>query len=122
VTILLCLTLALWWPVSFAVEFFPALTSLGQRGLGGLLELLAHGAVAALAIAAVRALSNGLPSGLVLARAALVASPVATVQSLYWSVLPHQTMPDDKLPIAAAGVLVAAAWLVYLGRRAGVEP
>ena len=89
---------------------------MGQRGAAGVIELLFHGAVAALAVAAVRALSNAMPSGPLLARAALAASAVATIQSHYWSVLPHQTMPGDKLPLAILGVVVAGGWLVYLRR------
>lgn len=116
---LLSATLLVWRPLDFAIEFSSALPSLGQRGLAGVSELLVHGAVAALAVAAIRALWNGMPSGVMLARAALVASALATVQSHYWSVLPHQTMPGDRLPLAAIGVLVAGLWLVYLRKVAG---
>lgn len=82
----------------------------------GLIELIFHGAVAALAVAAVRALSSAMPAGLFLTRGALVASAAASVQSLYWSVLPHQTMPGDKLPLAILSVVVASVWLFYLRR------
>jgi hypothetical protein len=61
-----------------------------------------------------------MPSALWLARAALAGSAVATVQSFYWSVLPHQTMPSDKLPLATLGVAVAGSWLVYLRRHRDV--
>ena len=114
---LLCATLLVWRPLDFAIELPSTLSSLGLRGVPGAIELLFHGAVAALAVAAVRALSNEMPSGLLLARAALAASAVATVQSFYWSVLPHQTMPGDKLPLATLGVVVAGTWLVYLRRH-----
>ena len=80
---LLCATLLVWRPLDFAIEFPSTLSSLGLRGAPGVLELLFHGAVAALAVAAVRALSNGMPSGLLLARAALAALAVTTVQSFY---------------------------------------
>ena len=113
---LLCATLLLWRPLDFLVELLATLPSLGMRGVAGAIELLFHGSVAALAAAAVRALSNAMPAGLLLARAALVASAVATVQSHYWSVLPHQTMPGDKLPLAILSVVVAAGWLIYLRR------
>jgi len=114
--LLLCATLLVWRPLDFAIEFPSTLSSLGQRGAAGVLELLFHGAVAALAVAAVRALSNTMPSGLLLARAALLASAAATVQSFYWSVLPHQTRPGDKLPLATLSVVVAGVWLLYLRR------
>ena len=118
--LLLCATLLFWRPLDFAIEFLSTLPSLGQRGVAGVVEVLVHGAVAALAMAAVRALSNALPSGLLLARAALIASAAVTIQSFYWSVLPHQTMPGDKLPLSILGVLVAGGWLVYLRRHGGI--
>jgi hypothetical protein len=114
--LLLCATLLVWRPLDFAFEFPMVLPSLRLRGAAGVLELVAHGAVAALAVAAVRALASGLPSALLLARAALVASVAATVQSHYWSVLPHQTMPGDRLPLAVGSVIVASLWLAYLRR------
>ena len=114
---LLSATLLLWRPLDFAVELPSTLSSLGMRGAPAVIELLFHGAVAALAVAAVRALSNAMPSGLWLARAALAGSAAATVQSFDWSVLPHQTMPGDKLPLATLGVVVAGGWLVYLRRH-----
>ena len=114
--LLLCATLLVWRPLDFAIEFPSTLPSLGLRGVPGAIELLFHGVVATLAVAAVRALSSALPSGFLLARAALVASAAASVQSLYWSVLPHQTVPSDKPPLAVLSVVVAAVWLFYLRR------
>jgi hypothetical protein len=113
---LLCATLLVWRPLGFAIELPSTLPSLGMRGAAGAFELLVHGLVAALAVGAVKALSSATPAALLLSRAALVASAVASVQSHYWSVLPHQTMPGDKLPLAIVSVVVAAAWLVYLRR------
>jgi hypothetical protein len=114
--LLLCATLLLWRPLDFAIELPTTLPSLGLRGAFGIIELLFHGAVAAVAVAAVRALSGKMPAGLSLARVALAMSAVASVQSQYSSVLPHQTMPGDKLPLAILSVLVAAIWLLYLSR------
>jgi hypothetical protein len=111
---LLCATLLLWRPLDFAIEFPSTLPSIGQRGLAGALELLLHGAVAALAVAAIRSLLNDLPSARGLSAAALIASALTTIQSHYWSVLPHQTMPGDRLPLVATGVVVAVLWLIYL--------
>jgi hypothetical protein len=108
--------LLLWRPVNFAFEFPSALPSIGQRGLAGAVELFLHGVVAALAVAAVWALSAGMPSARGLSAVALVASALATVQSHYWSVLPHQTMPGDRLLLVALPGVVAVAWLVYLSR------
>lgn len=112
----LCAVLILWRPFNFAIELPSALPSLGMRGIAGALELLFHGAVAALAIAAVRALMGELPIGPPLAAAALVASAAASVQSLYWSALPNQTVPGSELPLAAFAIVHASAWLIYLRR------
>jgi len=117
--LLLCATLLVWRPLDFVIEVSSTLPSIGQRGILGIGELLFHAAAAALSVAAVRALANALPSALLLARAALVASAAATVQSFYWSVLPHQTMPGDRLPLAALGVVVAGAWLIWLTNAGG---
>jgi hypothetical protein len=106
----------LWRPLDFAIELPSTLPSIGQRGFGGAFELLLHGAVAALAVAAIRSLLNGMPSPRGLSAAALIASALTTIQSQYWSALPHQTMPGDRLPLVAAGVTVAVLWLLYLAR------
>ncbi|HET7221008.1 MAG TPA: hypothetical protein VFJ02_23300 [Vicinamibacterales bacterium] len=119
--LILCAVLALWRPLGFAVELPLVLPSLGMRGIAGAIELLFHGAVAVLAIAAVRALAGELPLGPPLAAAALVASAAATVQSLYWSALPNQTVPGSELTIATLAVLHALVWLIYLKRSRRVH-
>ena len=117
----LCVALLLWRPLDFAVELTTALPSLGMRGALGAIELGLHAVVAALAVAAVQALSVASPAAVKLAAIALLASAAATVQSLYWSVLPHQTIPGDALPTAVLAVLHAALWLVYLIRSRRVR-
>jgi hypothetical protein len=107
-----------WWPLGFANEVGVTLPSIGMRGAPGAIELIAHAAVAALSVAACRALWTAAPAGRTLAAVALVASALASVQSLYWSVLPHQTKPGDELPLAFLAVAHAGAWLVYLSRSA----
>lgn len=114
--LVLCLALLLWRPLDFVFELLGTLPSLGMRGVVGGIELVLHGAVAMLSVAAVRALSIAMPMGPALAAAALVASAAASVQSLYWSVLPHQTSPGTELPLAALAVTHAAVWLIYLKR------
>jgi hypothetical protein len=112
----LCLVLSAWWPIGFAVELAQTLPTLGMRGIAGAIELVFHGGVAVLAVIAIRALWASMPSGPSFAMAAVTASAIASVQSLYWSVLPHQTKPGDELPLALLTVLHAAAWLAYLTR------
>jgi hypothetical protein len=111
---LLCVVLLLLGPANFALELAGALPSLGMRGTPGAIELLWHGAVAATAMAAVRALWSTSPSAPRLALIAIVGTTVATVQSLYWSVLPRQTMPGDEPWVAAIAVAHGAFWLTYL--------
>ena len=114
--LLLCATLLLWRPLDFAFELPSTLSSLGHRGIFAVVEILFHGTVAAVAVAAARALWDGMPAAPLLARAALALSAIATWQSLYWSVLPHQTVPSDRFPLAAFAACVATAWLIYLQR------
>jgi hypothetical protein len=113
---LLCAALLLWRPLGYLVELPQSLPSLGMRGTAGAIELVFHGIVAALAVAASQALWNERPSGPMLAAVALIASAAATVQSLYWTALPHQTVPGSERVIAALAIAHAAIWLVYLRR------
>ena len=85
------------------------------------LELGAHGIVAALSFAAGWALWQSSPAGPRLAAAALVACAVAGVQSLYLSVLPSNVFPGDRLPLASVIVLHSCAWIVYLRRSKRVR-
>ena len=114
--LLLCATLLLWRPLDFAFELPSTLSSLGHRGWIAAVEILFHGAVAALAVSAARALWDRMPPALLLARLALVLSVLATWQSHYWSMLPHQTIPSDRLPLAVVATIVASAWLAFLSR------
>ena len=114
--LLLCATLLLWRPLDFAFELPSTLASLRHRGIVAVVELLFHGAVAAVAVAAARALWDRMPAAPLLARVALALSAIATWQSHYWSVLPHQTVPSDRLPLSAFAACIATAWLIYLQR------
>jgi hypothetical protein len=106
--------LLVWRPLDFAQELPMTIGSLGMRGIVGLAELVFHGAAAAVAVAAVRAIWSAMPAWMVLARFALVLSALATVQSLNWSMLPHQTTPGAKFPLTILAIVHAAVWLVYL--------
>jgi Protein of unknown function (DUF2569) len=119
--VLLCAVLLVWQPVSFAVEASSALPSLGVRGAAGLIELTVHGLVAALSFAAGWALWQASPAGPPIATVAVAAGGLAGVQSLYWSVLPSNVFPSDRLPLAAFSVVHTCAWLVYLRRSKRVR-
>lgn len=112
--LLLCVFLFVWEPRKLTGELGASLGTLSMRGPAAVVELLAHAAVAALAVAAAWALWIGNPRAPALAVLALAASAATAVQSLYWSWLPGQTMPGDHLPLAVLAVAHAAVWIAYL--------
>ena len=114
---LLAVFLFLWEPLRVSSELLMSYSSLSMRGPAAVVELIAHGIVAAIAVAAARSLWDGAPHAATLARAAVVLSAATTIQSLYWTRLPRQTTPGDEPIFAAAATLHSAAWLIYLGRR-----
>jgi hypothetical protein len=114
--LLLCLILFVWQPLTVSGEIAATLPSLGMRGAPAIVELLVHGLLAALSVAAGWALWNANPAGPVLARSTMIGAAAIGVQALYWSVLPRSTFPSDRLPIAIATLVHSAVWLVYLRR------
>jgi hypothetical protein len=119
--LLLCIILLVWQPLSFAVEAASALPTVGIRGVLAIFEIAAHGIVAALSFAAGWALWQASPAGPRLALVALVACALAGVQSLYWTVLPSNVFPGDRLPLASLIVLHSCGWIVYLRRSKRVR-
>jgi len=119
--LLLCAYLGMWRPLTLASEVSATLGSFGMRGPVGAAELLAHAAVTALAVAAGWGLWVGNPRAPVFAEVALVACAAASVQSLYWTRLPHNTMPGDRLPLALAAIAHAAGWITYLRKSRRVR-
>ena len=114
--LLLCVVLLVWQPLSFAVEAASTLPTLGMRGSAAVLELAFYAFVAAVSAAAGWALWQSSPAGRSLAAVAISLVTVAGVQGLYWSVLPSNVFPADRLPIAALIVAHGMAWLIYLRR------
>lgn len=112
----LAIFLFVWEPLRVAGELLSSIASLGMRGPLAIVELIAHGAVAVLAIAASRALWDGAPHASRLAIAALIASAAVSAQTLYSSRLPQQTAPGQPLPFAILAVLFSTGWIVYLRR------
>jgi hypothetical protein len=119
--LLLCGYLMVWQPLKLAVEVTSTLDSLGMRGPAGMAELTAHAAVAAFAVAAGWGLWIGNPNAPVLAGFALAACATVSVQSVYWTWLPDNTMPGDRLPLAALAIAHAAGWMIYLRRSRRVR-
>jgi hypothetical protein len=119
--LLLCVYLAVWRPLNVAAEVTGTLSTLAMRGPAALLELSIHAAVGALALAAGWAMSIANPNAPMLARIALAACAATSVQSLYWTSLPDNIMPGDRLPLAVAAIAHAAGWITYLGRSRRVR-
>jgi len=119
--LLLCAYLAAWQPMKLASEVSATLGSLEMRGLAGVVELSAHAVITALAVAAGWGLWIGNPKAPIFAAIALAACAVASVQSLYWTRLPGNTMPGDRLPLAVAAIAHATGWMVYLRKSRRVR-
>jgi len=114
VTKIVAALLVVWEPLRFAGEALTVFPTLSPRGWTAGFELAAHGLVAALASAAGLALWNGGPDSKRLATAAIAALVVRVAQSLYWSVLPSNTMPGDQPLILAAALVIAASAITAL--------
>lgn len=119
--VLLCGYLALWQPLAFAAEATGAMETLAMRGPLAVIELLAHAAITAFAVAAAWALWIGNPSAPTMAEIAVVCCTAAVVQSLSWSLLPHDIAPGDRLPSALAAITHATGWIVYLRKSRRVR-
>ncbi len=119
--VLLCGFLAVWQPSRLAAEVSASLGSLGMRGPGAIVELSAHAAITAFAVAAGWALWIGNPKAPVFAEIALVTCALVSVQTLYWTRLPENTMPGDRLPLAILAIAHAAMWIVYLRKSRRVR-
>ena len=113
--------LLVWMPLTFSGELHATLPSIAMRGSAAVLELLVHGAMTALAVAAGLALVKRDPHGPMFAVIALAGSCAVIVQSMFWSVLPRQTMPGDRTLLAILSIVHAAAWIVYLRRSRRVR-
>jgi hypothetical protein len=119
--LLLCGYLGVWQPLTLAAQVSATLGTLGMRGPVGVAELSAHAAVTAFAVAAGWGLLVGNPKAPVFAEIALAACALASVQSLYWTRLPANTMPGDRLPLAIVAIAHAAGWITYLRKSRRVR-
>ena len=105
-----------WVPLNFATELFATLPSLQMRGLPAVVELASHAVVAMICAAAGWATWAGAPAARALAAGGVIAAAVVSVQSLYWTVLPRNFAPSDRLPLAALAFVHTAFWLFMLSR------
>lgn len=111
------LLLLVWEPLRFASEALGVFATIPYRGILAVLELVAHGGVAALAAAAGLALWNGAPDARRLASLAILASLARVIQSLYWSRLPSSTMPGDEPRMIGTVLVVSSLALAALWAR-----
>lgn len=114
--LLLCAYLLVWVPANFAGELFSSMSSIGRRGPLAVGELTFHGAVAALCATAGWTVRVRAPAAMPAAALAVIVSSIATTQSLYWTVLPRQTAPGERAPLAALVAAHAVFWLVVMRR------
>jgi hypothetical protein len=99
-------------PVLFAAAALQVWPTLAYRGPFAVLELSAHGIIAAFSVAAAVMLLNGAPDGRRIARFAVALSVFRTVLSLYWSALPSNVVPGHE-PIYA-GIAIAIGVILFL--------
>ena len=104
-------------PLRFGAEALMVIPTISYRGGLATVELLAHGAVAALSASAGFALFNKSPDGHRLARLAVLVVTVRSIQSLTWSVLPNNTPPGSELFSAGVTLAIAAVSLLVLRGR-----
>lgn len=103
-------------PLRFATEVLAVLPTIAYRGSLAIVELIAHGLIAAFSAAAGFALWNGSPDGRRLARLAVFAVTARAIQSLTWSVMPNDTPPGSELLSAGVAISVSAIALLVLRR------
>jgi hypothetical protein len=112
--LLLCVYLLVWMPASYAAALLAAIPSLEMRGERAIMEIGAHGIVTLLGVMAGWMIATRAPAAVPLARAAVIAAGAASIQSLFWSVLPHDVAPGQRQPLAAVAIAHTIFWLVML--------
>ena len=116
--LLLCVYLLAWVPFRFASEFLVTVPSLGMRGTPAVIELVVHGLVAILCATAGWMIWVRSPAAPLAAAGAVVASGLASIQSIFWTVLPRNLAPGEELPLSAAVGVHMLFWLVLIRRSA----
>ena len=109
--------LLLWEPLNVATEALGVVATLPYRGVLAALELLLHGCVAVIATMGGLALWNGAPDANRLATLAIVLSGARTVQSLYFSSLPSNSVPGSEPLFAGLTILCVLVAAVIIRRR-----
>lgn len=111
--------LVVWEPLNFAAALLRVWPTLTYRSWTAVAELAMHGIIAAICAAAGVMLLNGTPDARRMARLAVVLSVGRVIYSTYWSELPSQIVPGDRLFYTV--VAVAAGGVALLILRAPSE-
>jgi len=119
--VVLALLLVLWQPLSVAAAAAASFNAVAVRGLPVVLVLILRGAVAGFGLAAGLALLRRRPAGIVMARAALVASAAVDTFVYLTPYAPNNLPPDETTWLFAASLAYDAAWLAYLYRSKRVR-
>jgi hypothetical protein len=119
--LLLSVFLFCWEPLRLAGELTASIGTMGMRGVPGAIELAAHAVVAALAVAAGWGLWIENPHSPWLAAIAVAGSAGVSIQSVWWSSLPGNTVPGERVPISLMALAHAAGWMVFLRRSRRVR-
>ncbi len=106
-------------PVLFAAAALQVWPTLAYRGPLAVLELAAHGIIAAVCVAAAMMLLNEAPDGRRVARFAVALSVLRALSSLYWSALPSNVVPGHEPIYAAIAIGVGAILLFFLKAPSG---
>ena len=105
-------------PLRFAFEALGVIPTVPYRGTVAALELLAHGAVAAIAAAGAMALTNGAANARRVATLAVILAVCRVLQSLYFSVLPQNTAPGEHIYTAVVALVVGLLMVIAIRRSA----
>jgi hypothetical protein len=112
-----------WIPFTFATELLASMPSLHMRGSPAVIELGVHAAVAMLCATAGWMLWTRAPAGFAAAVAGIVSVAAIRIQSLFWTALPRNHAPGDRLPLAAVAAAAAVFWLALVSAaRPAVTP
>jgi hypothetical protein len=117
-TLLLCAYLLVAVPAGFASELFSTWPSLGMRGAPAVLELGLHAVGAVICATAGYLLLTRAPAAWTAGMVAVVADAAESLQSLYWTSLPRQTAPGERVPLTIFVAALALFWLWVLRRGA----
>ena len=119
--LLLCRLLIVFQPLSLAVTASSAVNAIAVRGPVVAVILVVRPLVAALGVAAGRALQQIQPGAVTLARVALVASAATDLFVYTTPYFPNNRQPGDTMLVVVASLAYHATWLIYLSRSRRVR-